>query len=202
MKREKTKANVRRDASKRSGASTRRIGPGARSAPCVRPAPTPVDLDMMGRALVLAEFAAKIGEVPIGAVVYETATGRVLGEGANTRETARDPLGHAEIGAIARAARAVGDWRLNHCTLIVTLEPCPMCAGAIVNARVGRVVFGAHDPKAGAIETLYTLATDPRLNHRAEVLSGVCGDESAALLRRFFARVRRRGSGAAAKQRG
>lgn len=158
-----------------------------------------LDAEMMGRALDLARGAAGIGEVPIGAVVYETETGRILGEGANTRETRRDPLGHAELAAIAQASRTVGDWRLNHCTLVVTLEPCPMCAGAIVNARLGRVVFGASDPKAGAIETLYSLVSDPRLNHRAEIVAGVCSDESAALLKEFFAGLRVRRTDGAAK---
>ena len=106
------------------------------------------DRAMMRRALELADEAASMGETPVGAVVFETATGRVLGEGANRRETDRDPSAHAEHLAIVRAARALGDWRLNACTLCVTLEPCPMCAGLIVNARVGRVVYGADDPKA------------------------------------------------------
>ena len=145
-----------------------------------------VDTAMMRRALELAREAAAHGEVPVGAVVWETATGRVLGEGRNRREEDRDPSAHAEHIAILAASRAVGDWRLNHCSLAVTLEPCPMCAGLIVNARVGRVVFGASDPKAGACETLYAITTDDRLNHRAEVLGGVLAEESAELLRAFF----------------
>jgi tRNA(adenine34) deaminase len=160
---------------------------GAEPAPA---AATPADLDMMRRALDLARRAAAIGEVPVGAVVYETATGRVLGEGFNRREADRDPAAHAEMSAIREACRAIGDWRLNHCTLAVTLEPCPMCAGLIVNARLGRLVYGADDPKAGAIRTLYTLATDPRLNHRAEVIAGVLAGECAALLRDFFRTLR------------
>ncbi len=145
---------------------------------------------MMRLALGLAREASSAGEVPVGAVVWETQTGRVLGEGRNRREEDRDPSAHAEHIAILQASRAVGDWRLNHCSLAVTLEPCPMCAGLIVNARVGRVVFGAADPKAGACGTLFEIATDPRLNHRAEVVGGVLGEESGALLRAFF-RARR-----------
>ena len=153
-------------------------------------APTPTDLAMMRRALELADAAAAMRETPVGAVVYMTATGRVLGEGFNRRETDRDPSAHAEHIAVLEAARAVGDWRLNHCTLCVTLEPCPMCAGLIVNARVGRVVYGADDPKGGAVRTLYTLLEDDRLNHRCEVIPGVLADESGERLRAFFRSLR------------
>ncbi|MCA9274321.1 MAG: nucleoside deaminase [Phycisphaerales bacterium] len=149
-----------------------------------------VDRAMMLRALDLAREAALHGEVPVGAVVWETATGRVLGEGRNRREEDRDPSAHAEHIAILEASRAVGDWRLNHCSLAVTLEPCPMCAGLIVNARVGRVVYGADDPKAGACRSLYELTTDARLNHRVELVPGVLADEAGDLLRAFF-RARR-----------
>lgn len=155
------------------------------------PAPSDTDRRMMARALDLARSAAEAGEAPVGAVMYETATGRVLGEAGNARESASDPLGHAEVLAIRRAARALGDWRLNECTLVVTLEPCCMCAGAIVNARVGRVVFGADDSRAGAVRSLYRLLEDPRLNHRLTPIRGVMAGESAALLREFF-RARRR----------
>lgn len=144
----------------------------------------------MRRALELAREASAAGEVPVGAVVWETATGRVLGEGRNRREEDRDPSAHAEHIAILQASRAVGDWRLNHCSLAVTLEPCPMCAGLIVNARVGRVVYGADDPKAGACRSLYELTTDARLNHRVELVPGVLADEAGELLRAFF-RARR-----------
>jgi tRNA(adenine34) deaminase len=154
------------------------------------PAPTPTDEAMMRRALALAEAAAGTGEVPVGAVVYETESGRVLAEASNRRETDRDPSAHAEFIAIRDACAAIGDWRLNHCSLAVTLEPCPMCAGLIVNARVGRVVYGADDPKAGAVRTLYEILTDERLNHRAEVIPGVLADEAAELLRAFFRRLR------------
>lgn len=149
---------------------------------------------MMRRALELARQAADHGEVPVGAVVWETQTGRILGEGRNRREEDRDPSAHAEHIAILEASRAVGDWRLNHCSLAVTLEPCPMCAGLIVNARIGRVIYGTDDPKAGACRSLYELTTDPRLNHRVELVSGVLAEESAQLLRAFF-RQRRGKSG-------
>lgn len=141
---------------------------------------------MMARALDLARQAGAIGEVPVGAVVYETATGRVLGEGHNLRHTQKDPTLHAELIAIRAAALALGDWRLNACTLVVTLEPCPMCAGLIVNARLGRVVFGCPDPKAGACGSLMSITTDARLNHRVTPISGVMGQECADLLRSFF----------------
>lgn len=156
------------------------------------PAATPLDVSMMRRALALAREAASRGEVPVGAVVYETASGRVLGEGANRREADADPAAHAEFLAIRAACGARKDWRLNDCTLAVTLEPCVMCAGLIVNARVGRVVYGAADPKAGAAGSLYHLTQDPRLNHRVTPTPGVLARESAALLRRFFAALRER----------
>jgi tRNA(adenine34) deaminase len=155
------------------------------------PGPTEADVAMMRRALELARRAADLGEVPVGAVVYETLTGRVLGEGYNRREIDRDPAAHAELIAIRAAAGAAGDWRLNHCTLVVTLEPCPMCAGLIVNARVGRLVYGAADPKAGAVDSLLRLTADPRLNHRVEPIRGVLGEECGAVLREFFRGLRR-----------
>lgn len=140
----------------------------------------------MSRALELARRAADAGEVPVGAVVYETRTGRVLGEGFNRRESWRDPTAHAEIIAIREAALCAGDWRLNHATLVVTLEPCPMCAGSIVNARLGRVVYAAPDPKAGACGSLMRLTEDPRLNHRVTPIAGLLAEESALLLKQFF----------------
>ena len=148
------------------------------------------DNAMMMRALELARQAALAGEVPVGAVVYHTSSGDILGEGSNLRESSRQPHAHAEFLAILRACERRGDWRLNDCSLAVTLEPCPMCAGLIVNARVGRVVFGATDPKAGAVVTLHQLLSDQRLNHRAEVVSGVQADEAALLLRSFFRSLR------------
>jgi tRNA(adenine34) deaminase len=144
----------------------------------------------MMAALAEAESAAGIGEVPIGAVVVRE--GSVVGRGHNRRETDGDPLAHAEILAIRQAAVAVGGWRLTGCTLYVTLEPCAMCAGALVNSRVERLVYGAADPKAGYCGTLGNVAQDPRLNHRLEVTAGVLESESAALLRGFFSSLRRR----------
>lgn len=143
----------------------------------------------MQEALAEARRAAEIGEVPIGAVVVRE--GAVIGRGHNRRETAGDPLAHAEILAIRQAALQVGGWRLAGCTLYVTLEPCAMCAGALVNSRVERLVYGAADPKAGYCGTLGNLVQDPRLNHRLEVTAGVLEGESAALLRGFFASLRR-----------
>lgn len=162
--------------------------------PAARPdtgSPTEHDRAHMRRALELARAAAERGEVPVGAVVYETATGAVLGEGANLRETDADPSAHAEHLAMVHAAKARGDWRLDGCTLVVTLEPCPMCAGLIVNARVDRVVYGASDPKAGACRSLYCLCDDPRLNHRAQIITGVEADACGSLLKDFF-RARRK----------
>ncbi|MEQ8317512.1 MAG: nucleoside deaminase [Phycisphaerales bacterium] len=155
---------------------------------------TETDRRMMARAIELAEEAARAGEAPIGAVAYETASGRVVAEARNTREGDADPCGHAELLAVRAAAAALGDWRLNECTVVVTLEPCCMCAGALVNARVGRVVFGAFDPKAGAAGSLMNLLADQRLNHRPEVIGGVEAEACGALLREFFRglRVRKR----------
>jgi tRNA(adenine34) deaminase len=152
--------------------------------------PTQTDLNMMAKALDLAKAAAEQGEVPVGAIVYETNTGTILGTGSNTRECDKDPSGHAEFTAIINACKSINDWRLNHCTLAVTLEPCPMCAGLIVNARLGRVVYGADDPKAGAVQTLYQICTDDRLNHRCSVLPGVMAPESSDLLKSFFKQLR------------
>ncbi len=150
----------------------------------------PHDEPMMRRAIELAKEAAAIGEAPIGAVVYETASGRILGEGSNRREIDHDPAGHAELIAIRTAANAIGDWRLNHCTLVVTLEPCPMCAGLIVNARLGRLVYGCKDPKAGATDSLFKLTNDPRLNHRVQPIDGLLAEECSALLKEFFRSLR------------
>lgn len=153
--------------------------------------PTPGDAAMMARALELAREAARAGEVPVGAVVYDTAAARPIAEAHNRRETDKDPAAHAEFLAVRDACRATGDWRLNHCSLAVTLEPCPMCAGLLVNARVGRVLYAAADPKAGAVRTLYTILEDQRLNHRCRVHAGLLADEAAALLRDFFRGLRR-----------
>jgi len=142
----------------------------------------------MRRALAAAERAAGLGEVPVGAVIVRA--GEMIAEAYNRRETDADPLAHAELLAIRRAARRIGGWRLTGCTMYVTLEPCAMCAGALVNARVERLVYGAADPKAGYCGTLGDLTRDPRLNHRLEVVGGVLAEESAELLRRFFDRLR------------
>jgi tRNA(adenine34) deaminase len=145
-----------------------------------------MDFDLyMHEAIAQARDARAIDEVPIGCVVVDAA-GAVIGRGHNRRESAGDPTAHAEILALRQAAAARGNWRLDGCTLVVTLEPCPMCAGAAVNARIQRVVFGCTDPKAGAVRTLYQLCDDPRLNHRCEVTGGVMAAECAGLLGVFF----------------
>ncbi|HWE38121.1 MAG TPA: tRNA adenosine(34) deaminase TadA [Isosphaeraceae bacterium] len=152
------------------------------------PEPTGPDIPPMRRALALAREAMAVGEVPVGAVVVRD--GRIIAEAFNLRETLRDPTAHAERLALTLAGRALDSWRLDGCTLYVTLEPCPMCAGAIVQGRIDRVVFGAFDPKAGACRSLYRIASDPRFNHRAEVLGGLLADDCGALLSDFF-RARR-----------
>ena len=144
-------------------------------------------------ALAEARAALATGDVPIGAVVLDPA-GSVIGRGRNVRESESDPTGHAEVVALREAAKARGEWRLEGCTLVVTLEPCTMCAGAAVLARVERVVFGAFDPKAGAVGSLWDVVRDRRLNHRPEVVSGVLAAESTALLDEFFAGQRGAGS--------
>ncbi|MEW1960880.1 tRNA adenosine(34) deaminase TadA [Microbacterium sp. NPDC077644] len=136
-------------------------------------------------ALALAEEAAAAGEVPVGAVLLD-ASGAIIGEGRNTREQTHDPTGHAEVVAMRQAAASISSWNLEGCTLVVTLEPCVMCAGAILQARVGRVVFGAWDEKAGAAGSMYDVLRDRRLPYRAEVVGGVSEDASTALLRDFF----------------
>jgi tRNA(adenine34) deaminase len=151
--------------------------------------PVGVD-DAMQEALRLAREAGARGEVPVGAVaLFE---GRLVGRGANAREADRDPTAHAELLALQEAARTLGRWRLSGVTLVVTLEPCAMCAGAMVLARIDRLVFGASDPKAGAAGSLMDLSADPRLNHRFPVDRGIRADECGALLKEFF-RARRAG---------
>ncbi|MHC4808897.1 MAG: tRNA adenosine(34) deaminase TadA [Planctomycetota bacterium] len=147
-----------------------------------------LDRRMMARAIELAARAAAEGEVPVGAVVYRGE--EIVAEGWNRREATGDPVGHAELLAMSEAGRRLGRWRLHDCSLAVTLEPCPMCAGAMVNARLRRVVYGADDPKAGACRTLYAIATDPRLNHRVEVIAGVEAAACGGLLSGFFRRRR------------
>ena len=145
---------------------------------------TTPDATMMQHAIALAKQAEAIDEVPIGAVVFQG--DEIVGEGFNRKEVDNNPTAHAEMIAIADAAKRLGRWRLQDCTLVVTLEPCPMCAGALVNARMERVVYGASDPKAGACRTLYEISDDLRLNHRCEITSGVLADECADLLSQFF----------------
>jgi tRNA(adenine34) deaminase len=140
----------------------------------------------MQAALTEARSALSTGDVPIGALVLDT-TGEVIGRGRNVRERDNDPTGHAEIVALRQAAATRTSWRLDGCTLVVTLEPCTMCAGAIVLARIGLLVFGAYDDKAGAVGSLWDVVRDRRLNHRPEVIGGVLADESTALLEEFFA---------------
>jgi tRNA(adenine34) deaminase len=142
----------------------------------------------MRQALREAARAAEEGEVPVGAVIVHH--GMVIGRGWNRTEGLKDATAHAEILAIGSASQALGDWRLADCTLYVTLEPCPMCAGAIVQARIPRLVYGAPDPKAGAVDTLFDLCRDPRLNHRVEVMGGFMAEAAGALLQEFFRRLR------------
>jgi tRNA(adenine34) deaminase len=149
---------------------------------------TEEDERWMREALRLAREAERIGEVPIGAVIVRD--GQIVGAGYNRRETARDPTAHAEMIAIRQASETLQAWRLLGCTLYVTLEPCPMCAGAILQARIDRVVYGAPDPKAGCAGTLMDLLQDPRFNHRSAWSSGLLQDECAALLTNFFRRLR------------
>ena len=139
----------------------------------------------MRRAIELAERAAAAGDVPVGALVV-SATGEVLGEGWNQREVHLDPSAHAEVVAIRAAAATLGSWRLEGCTLVVTMEPCPMCAGAAMLARVERVVLGAWDPKLGACGSVWDVLRDRRATHRAEVVGGVLEEECGAVVRRFF----------------
>jgi len=139
----------------------------------------------MDRALALAAAAAAAGDVPVGAVVVDAA-GRIIGEGRNEREETHDPTAHAEVVALRQAAASIRSWNLESHTLVVTLEPCLMCAGAILQARIGRIVFGAWDDKAGAAGSLYDVLRDRRLPYRAEVIGGVREGEASALLRAFF----------------
>jgi tRNA(adenine34) deaminase len=147
----------------------------------------------MRLALAEARAALATHDVPVGAVIV-AADGRLLATGRNRREEARDPTAHAELLAIQGAARKLGHWQLVGATLYVTLEPCVMCAGALVQARVARLVYGCDDPKAGAVVSLYRIVEDPRLNHRLEVERGLLADEASALLKEFFAGLRARGT--------
>jgi tRNA(adenine34) deaminase len=144
------------------------------------------DCMLMQQAIAEASAAGAMEEVPVGCVVFHQPSGRIIGRGHNRRNIDADPTAHAEILALREAAAALGDWRLTDCTLAVTLEPCPMCAGAIVNARVGRLIYGCDDPKAGAVRTLFQLCDDARLNHRVEITGGILTESCAGLLRDFF----------------
>ena len=148
------------------------------------------ETEWMAEALRLAELAGSEGETPVGAVIVDS-TGAIIGRGRNAREQG-NPLGHAELLAIAEAAGAIGGWRLTGTTMVVTLEPCAMCAGAIVNARIPRLIYGAPDPKAGFCGSLGNLVQDPRLNHRVELVAGFEEERSRALLQTFFRDLRKR----------
>ncbi len=148
------------------------------------------DEKFMRAALMQAKRAARLGEVPIGAIVVKD--NAILARACNLREKKKDPCAHAEILAMQKAAKVLGGWRLEGCSLYVTLEPCPMCAGAAINARIERIVFGAYDEKAGCCGTLYDLPRDPRFNHRAEVTGGILSEESTKILKDFFAELRKR----------
>jgi len=148
---------------------------------------------LMQLALEQARLALAHDEVPIGAVVYHAPSDRIIGQAHNRRIMDRDPTAHAEILAIRQAAQTLGDWRLEKTILAVTLEPCPMCAGAIVNARIPKLIYGSSDPKAGAVQTLYQLCSDARLNHRVEIVAGIKAEECGAMLTRFFAGKRAMG---------
>lgn len=152
------------------------------------PQPTAIDLRMMQRAIEQARLAAELGEVPVGAVIYRGE--EVLAEAFNLRESQRDPTAHAEILALRLAAKKLESWRMEGCSIAVTLEPCPMCAGALVNGRIERLIYGATDPKMGAVHTLFELCTEPRFNHQLEVIACVEAAQCAAQLQAFF-RVRR-----------
>jgi tRNA(adenine34) deaminase len=149
-----------------------------------------IDDFFMREALREAARAQARGEVPVGAVAV--LEGEIIGRGHNLRETARDPSAHAELTAMRAAAAYLSSWRLVGVDIYVTLEPCPMCAGAAVNARVARMIYGADDPKAGAVRSLYRLLEDPRLNHRPQVITGVLADECSAQLKAFFSAIRKK----------
>ncbi len=146
--------------------------------------------DYMREALLEAQKAYDLGEVPIGAVVVRE--GEIIGRGHNLREMLSDSSAHAEILAMREAARHLGDWRLNECVLYSTIEPCPMCAGAIVQFRIKILVYGAADPKAGAVDSIMDVVREPRFNHRVEVISGVLAEECAAIIKNFFQELRQK----------
>ncbi len=151
----------------------------------------------MRRLLRRAERLGESGEIPVSALVLDT-KGRCIGYGSNRRESASDPLGHAELVALRQASLILGDWRLNQCTLIVTLEPCPMCAGALVQARVGQVIYGAHDPKRGGLGSTIDLSKHSSSHHHMKVVGGVMESEASALLGRWFRQRRQHSAGTVA----
>jgi len=148
--------------------------------------PTDKQIDWMAQALEQASECLATNDVPVGAIVVDE-NGKTVGVGRNQREELNNPLAHAEIQALQNAAANLGNWRLDNCTLVVTLEPCTMCAGAIVNSRIKQIVFGADEPKTGAVGSLFDVIRDRRLTHQPEVIAGVLAEESAQLLRNFFA---------------
>lgn len=147
-----------------------------------------IDIDFMREALIEAEKAYKIGEVPIGAIIVKD--GVIVGRGHNTKETDKDPTYHGEMTAIRNAAKNLGGWRLIGCTMYVTLEPCLMCAGAIYQSRIDKVYIGTHDPKAGAVESLYNVFSDKRLNHMVDYEFGILQEDCSNILKRFFKMLR------------
>ncbi|WP_341875967.1 tRNA adenosine(34) deaminase TadA [Defluviitalea saccharophila] len=147
-----------------------------------------LDIYYMKEALILAQKAFQIDEVPIGAII--TYNNQIIGRGYNQRNTKKNPLAHAEIQAIEEAAAFLGDWRLEGCTMYVTLEPCPMCAGAIVQARMDKVVFGARNPKAGCGGSILNILQEKSFNHQVEIIEGVCLEECSSILKTFFANMR------------
>ncbi|TLG77189.1 tRNA adenosine(34) deaminase TadA [Culicoidibacter larvae] len=146
------------------------------------------DIDFMREAIRLAKKAESLGEVPIGAIIVHD--NKVIARAYNTREKSQNALDHAEIKVIKKACEKLGTWRLNECTLYVTLEPCPMCSGAVIQSRVGRLVYGASDPKAGCTGSLMNLPADTRFNHNPEIVTDVLGDECGEMLTTFFRKIR------------
>ncbi|WP_125770391.1 nucleoside deaminase [Companilactobacillus furfuricola] len=151
-----------------------------------------INKSFMEMALDQAQLAQMHGEVPIGCIIVDNTTSEILSVGYNEREQTQDAIKHAEIIAIQKACAKVGSWRLEHSSLFVTLEPCPMCAGAIINSRIEEVVFGAFDPKAGSVGSINNLFEEKRYNHHPDFLGGVLADESAAMLQNFFREIRRK----------
>lgn len=149
------------------------------------------DMEYMKMALKLARQAFEIDEVPVGAIVVKKSTGEIVGRGFNRRETDKNPLAHAEIAAIKEASERLGGWRLIDCEMFVTLEPCPMCCGAIINSRIERVVFGAYDHKSGSVQSVFNMFELP-FNHKPEIVSGVFEKECSEILSEFFLKLRER----------